>query len=68
MTTLKDKIELNKNYGKNRRYNEELYQDVKQADFLFKSELHKLNVKYPDGIPILTLLDVYKRIFGDFEE
>lgn len=41
---------------------------IREAVLEFEKELHILNVKYPDGLPLITLLNKHKEIFGDFQE
>lgn len=71
MKTLKEKIEEEINspfvcIGKEtaRRINK----DIKEASLKFETALHNLNTKYPDGIPVLTLLNKNKEIFGNYED
>lgn len=44
------------------------YEDVKDSLTKFEKEIHELNIKYPEGIPVLELMSKLKEIVGEFEE
>lgn len=68
MKSLKEQIRVSDTWTNNTELGDGtkyvLEKDLNDALIGFENDLQKLSQKYPEGLPVLTLLNIFRKRFG----